>query len=296
MNITYIKNLAFVAMLIDHIAILAPSIPIHLFMRGIGRMAFVIFGFLIAYNYIYKDESKINNKLLENKQLQWLGVFSIISEIPYLLYLLSTNNKESIWNIVFNPESYQTIHAPLNIFVTLFLAALCIIQFILCKNNIWLKSSSNFTTKLKQSWKLIVLLIISVIISYFVDYGITGFLYIVFTYLALSPNIQKHIHNNIYKIIMIVINIVLGVLINIPLIKSYTEFLQEKHISLYPIWMVILFAVITPLYLIIKTYLSSNKQKPNKQISKNSLGKKIFFYSFYAIHLLFIVAVIETIK
>lgn len=296
MNITYIKNLAFVAMLIDHIAILAPSIQIHLFMRGIGRMAFVIFGFLIAYNYIYKDESKINNELLENKQLQWLGVFSIISEIPYLLYLLSTNNKESIWNIVFNPESYQTIHAPLNIFVTLFLAALSIIQFILCKNNIWLKSSGNFTTKLKQSWKLIGLLIISVIISYVVDYGITGFLYIVFTYLALSPNIQKHIHNNIHKIIMIVINIVLGVLINIPLIKSYTEFLQEKHISLYPIWMVILFAVITPLYLIIKTYFSSNKQNPNQQISRNSLGKKIFFYSFYAIHLLFIVAVIETIK
>lgn len=292
MNITYIKNLAFIAMFIDHIAILAPSIQIHLFMRAIGRMAFVIFGFLIAYNYIYNDESKIHNKLLENKQLQWLGSFAIISEIPYLLYLLSTKDKDSIWNIMFNPELYQTIHAPLNIFVTLFLAALSIIQFILYKNNIWLNSSSNFTTKFKQSWKLIGLLIISLIISYFVDYGITGFLYIVFTYLALSSNI----HNNIYKMIMIGINIVLGVLINVPLIQSYTEFLQEKNISLYPIWIVVLFAVITPLYLIIKTYLSSNKWKPNKQRSSNSSVKKIFFYSFYAIHLLLIVVLIESVK
>lgn len=296
MNITYIKNLAFIAMFIDHIAILAPSIQIHLFMRAIGRMAFVIFGFLIAYNYIYNDESKIHNKLLENKQLQWLSSFAIISEIPYLLYLLSTKDKDSIWNIMFNPESYQTIHAPLNIFVTLFLAALSIIQFILYKNNIWLNSSSNFTTKFKQSWKLIGLLIISLIISYFVDYGITGFLYIVFTYLALSSNIQKYIHNNIYKMIMIGINIVLGVLINVPLIQSYTEFLQEKNISLYPIWIVVLFAVITPLYLIIKTYLSSNKWKPNKQRSSNNSVKKIFFYSFYAIHLLLIVVLIESVK
>ena len=296
MNITYIKNLAFIAMFIDHIAILVPSIQIHLFMRAIGRMAFVIFGFLIAYNYIYNDESKIHNKLLENKQLQWLGSFAIISEIPYLLYLLSTKDKDSIWNIMFNPESYQTIHAPLNIFVTLFLAALSIIQFILYKNNIWLNSSSNFTTKFKQSWKLIGLLFISLIISYFVDYGITGFLYIVFTYLALSSNIQKYIHNNIYKMIMIGINIVLGVLINVPLIQSYTEFLQEKNISLYPIWIVVLFAVITPLYLIIKTYLSSNKWKPNKQSSSNSSVKKIFFYSFYAIHLLLIVVLIESVK
>ena len=296
MNITYIKNLAFVAMFIDHIAIFAPSIQIHLFMRGIGRMAFVIFGFFIAYNYIYTDESKIHNKLLENKQLQWLGTFAIISEIPYLLYLLSTKDKESIWDIMFNPESYQTIHAPLNIFVTLFLAALCIIQFIICKNNIWLNSSDNFTTKLKQSWKPIVTMIISLIISYFVDYGISGFIYIIFTYLTLSPNTQKHIHNNICKIMIIGINIMCGVFINIPLIQSYTLFLQDKNLPIYPIWMVILFAVITPLYLIIKTHLSSNKQEPNKQISKNSFGKKMFFYSFYAIHLLLIVALIETIK
>ena len=96
--------------------------------------------------------------------------------------------------------------------------------------------------------------------------------------------------------IMIGINIVLGVLINVPLIQSYTEFLQEKNISLYPIWIVVLFAVITPLYLIIKTYLSSNKWKPNKQRSSNSSVKKIFFYSFYAIHLLLIVVLIESVK
>ena len=57
-TLSQIKWIALICMFIDHFAIAAPNPTIHIIMRGIGRIAFITFGFLIAYNYANKPQSE----------------------------------------------------------------------------------------------------------------------------------------------------------------------------------------------------------------------------------------------
>lgn len=89
-----LKLIAIITMLIDHIGyIFFPEITVF---RIIGRIAFPIFCFLIVEGYYHTSDIK--------KYLIRLGIFAVISEIPY--------------SIVFNRNW--------NVFITLFLGLLAL--------------------------------------------------------------------------------------------------------------------------------------------------------------------------
>ena len=73
----FLKIIAMVTMLIDHIgAILFPHIMIF---RIIGRIAFPLFSYLLVTGFIHTRN--INNYLVR------LGIFAIISQIPYHFFV-----------------------------------------------------------------------------------------------------------------------------------------------------------------------------------------------------------------
>ena len=74
-QINFLKLVAIILMVVDHIGmILYPDIEL---LRVVGRSAFVLFSFLIAYNYIFNTSNKI-------KYIQRLLLFAFISQLPYL--------------------------------------------------------------------------------------------------------------------------------------------------------------------------------------------------------------------
>lgn len=98
-----LKWIAVVTMLIDHTGmILAGYVPVALWrsMRIVGRLAFPIFCFLLVEGFFHTGNIK--------KYLMRLGIFAVISEIPFNLILSGR---------IFYPD-YQ------NVFFTLFIGLL----------------------------------------------------------------------------------------------------------------------------------------------------------------------------
>ena len=84
LNAYHLKMIALITMLLDHIArILFPEMVV---LKIVGRMAFIIYSFLIVEGFIYTKDTK--------KYLFRLLVFAIISEIPYDL---------AFGNLLFDP-------------------------------------------------------------------------------------------------------------------------------------------------------------------------------------------------
>ena len=96
-----LKNIAIITMVIDHLGMtiineaehsIFPSIgiqgPITTWMRLIGRIAFVLFAFLLSEGFIYTSNRK--------KYVIRLGIGAVISEIPY--DLVETGRPFNIWN------------------------------------------------------------------------------------------------------------------------------------------------------------------------------------------------------
>lgn len=106
MNSFTLKLIACIAMLIDHAtAIFVRDWPIYLIGRGIGRIAFPIFCFLIVEGYFHTSNVK--------KYLLRLGIFALISEIPF---------DYALWDAAF----MKTFYSYQNVFFTLFLGLLTI--------------------------------------------------------------------------------------------------------------------------------------------------------------------------
>jgi len=96
-----LKIIAFVSMFIDHMAVVFPD-TFPFWFRGIGRLAWPIFAFLLAEGFMHtKSPEKFLIRLL---------AFAIISEIPYDLAMGNTIN----------------FAASTNIFYTLFLGGIAI--------------------------------------------------------------------------------------------------------------------------------------------------------------------------
>lgn len=140
MTSSNLKIIACISMLIDHIgAILFPNILIF---RIIGRIAFPIFAFLIVEGYYHTKN--INNYLLR------LGVFSLISEIPF--------------DRAFNNSWLE--YSSQNVFFTLFIGLVAIALHDKYKDN----------NKVLSAISIIALAILNEIIR--ADYGVFGVLII----------------------------------------------------------------------------------------------------------------------
>ena len=94
-------------MFIDHITVvLVPSGTVYLVLRGIGRISFPIYVFLIAEGCRYTSD--------RFKYAMRLGAFALISEIPYDLALYPAVLEQTGWGWNF---TWRT-----NVFYTLFFA------------------------------------------------------------------------------------------------------------------------------------------------------------------------------
>lgn len=130
MSTFVLKLIAIISMLIDHIgAILLYDMPIpNLISRCIGRLAFPIFVFLIVEGFYHTSDVK--------KYLSRLGIFALISEIPFDLAFYRTYFGSDIledMKLAFSGGDYSFTEDFLgrllsyqNVFFTLFLGLLAI--------------------------------------------------------------------------------------------------------------------------------------------------------------------------
>lgn len=104
MNSFRLKWIAIITMLIDHVAaaLLPQSSPAWIIMRVIGRLAFPIFVFLLVEGFHHTKDVK--------KYLIRLGIFALLSEVPF--------------DLAFYGTVLEFTHQ--NIFFTLFLGLACI--------------------------------------------------------------------------------------------------------------------------------------------------------------------------
>lgn len=125
-----LKMIAIIAMLIDHIgAIFIPEGDpkyqmLYLAFRSIGRLAFPIFCFLIVEGFYHTRDVK--------KYLTRLGIFALISEIPFDLafyhYHFHTDVTTDLGNFISGTslKFISNIFSSQNVFITLFLGLLMI--------------------------------------------------------------------------------------------------------------------------------------------------------------------------
>lgn len=185
-----LKVFAITVMLIDHIgAIFIRNYSWFVTFRAIGRLAFPIFVFLIVEGYYHTSDIK--------KYLKRLGIFALISEIPYDLafyqYHTGADAMTDIKNMFNSTKNFSTVLRNLNldqnVFFTLFLGLLLIVII----DYIDLKFKKNDFMDLAISNALQVLITVAFcVLAYFLktDYDIAGILMIVSFYLFRGSKIM----------------------------------------------------------------------------------------------------------
>lgn len=147
-HLEFIKWIAIVSMTLDHFGrILLEN---NLICLSIGRIAFPLFAFLIAYNYIFNTSNKFN-------YIKRLFIFALISQ-PFFMYAFGFNN--------------------LNIMFTLSFSLIFIYLF-----EYFEKNSKN---KIEKYIGCIVILFLIGFIGFFVDYIHFGILLVILFYVLLK--------------------------------------------------------------------------------------------------------------
>lgn len=225
MSYIIIKIIAIVTMLIDHVG--AILMPYNLELRTIGRISFPLFCFLIVNGFHYTKDKK--------KYLMRMGLFALISEIPYDLAFYHKINFSSQ-----------------NVFLTLFLGLLLIIICDKIKEN----KKLNKYRHIVQLLPLGIISFVSTITS--ADYKWYGILLIFLLYKTYGNKIK----NKILMSSMIILMGVLYFLINnldgqlIAAISSVFIFLFEDKKVTVNKWIKIAMYIFYPLHLTILFILS----------------------------------------
>lgn len=111
LNGFYLKWIAIITMCLDHVG--AVLLPQYIIFRVIGRLAFPIFAFLLVEGFQYTSN--------QNRYLMRLGIFALISEVPF--------------DLVFQGKPFSMAHQ--NVFFTLFLGLLILnVQTRIQKNSL----------------------------------------------------------------------------------------------------------------------------------------------------------------
>ena len=161
-----LKIIALITMFLDHFGY--AFIGEFSFFNVLGRIAFPIFAFQISEGFLHTKNFK--------KYLARLGVFALISQIPFSLYYFKFINSKTI---------------TLNIFFTLFLGLLAIFVydyiFSLLKKNTKISNKLSFSLICKFSALFIVLLIAYLAELLNTDYGFWGVL-VIFSFYIFKKN------------------------------------------------------------------------------------------------------------
>ncbi|MCF6244359.1 MAG: conjugal transfer protein TraX [Sulfurovum sp.] len=151
-QIELLKWIGVFAMLADHIGVLFyPSLSE---LRGVGRLAYPLFGYVLMHNYIFFSQ----NKSSYIKRLLFLAILS--EPLHYLLF--------------------QKFYAGLSIF---FMYSLVLSFFYVYEGYIKYFNNQKFKNGI-----LIILFLLGISLSIFIEYSIVGFLLLVAFYTAFKKN------------------------------------------------------------------------------------------------------------
>ena len=174
MTVLILKIVAVICMVCDHIRYVDSSLNNEV-TRLLGRIAFPIFAFLLVEGYVHTKNLK--------KYLIRLGIFSVISEIPYLLFVRGCNISEEF---------------ELNVIFTLLLGIVSLIFYDKLKENFLNIISKNFKSIARELFQVIIMIISIVLICVIaqilnIDYGALGIAAILLFYIFRKTKYFKNI-------------------------------------------------------------------------------------------------------
>ena len=119
-----LQIIAVLAMLIDHLAVFVYNTPYYYIMKFIGRITIIIMCYFVAEGF-YKTHNL-------GKYITRMGIFAVVSQIPYYLYLYRGQLLENPKGLIMSAFTNR------NVIFTLFVG-LCLLAIIKSNYKAWLK-------------------------------------------------------------------------------------------------------------------------------------------------------------
>ena len=188
LNTFSLKWIAIISMLIDHIG--AVLLPQYEGLRIIGRLAFPIFAYLLVEGFVYTKDVK--------KYLVRLGIFALISEIPFDLAFFGSVFAPSHQNVFFELFCgilmlYLMLKTPNKVNQILILIAMLLISDWLCMDyGSWglLMIYACYKFREQKILKLAMLVILNLLMGYTQVYAGLAVIPIAFHNRQLGPKMK----------------------------------------------------------------------------------------------------------